>query len=481
MALVFLEDRAPVGLFSNQSVRHVHCIGIGGIGVSALAEILLKRNFHVSGSDSQESSQLDRLRALGADIYIGHQASHVLGANLVVYSSAVTADNPEYAQAVQSSIPLMQRGQLLADIMQLYQGVAVTGTHGKTTTTAILAHLCNQAGLDPTYFIGGIPNGGDSPVHLGQGRVFVAEADESDASFLYMQANLAVVTNIECDHMATYADSETALRESFLKFLGNRASEGAAVLCSDDQNIQKISPAISGKKLFYGVASSADYRIHNYVQKGLSSSAKLELPGGENITVHLNLPGLYNIKNAVAAGIAANQLGIDWVAIEQGWRSFAGVGRRFQQLGAVSVSNKHVSVFEDYGHHPTEIKVAYEAARSAFPSQRVVLIFQPHRYTRTRDLMAEFISALNAVDALVLLPTYAASEALLEGATSEALFKQLMIVQHDCFSYLPNVNQLHEFLASYINDGDVLLFQGAGDVTKMAKRFVEQSNGQYET
>ena len=459
-----------MALFDKESVRRVHCIGIGGIGVSALAEILIRQGFEVSGSDAESSERLLYLQAMGADVHVSHQEKHAIGADLVVYSSAISPDNPEFSYAKAHNIPTMQRGQLLADIMRLYFGVSVTGTHGKTTTTALLAHICSEAGLDPTYFIGGIPSGKSSPVHLGRGDAFIAEADESDASFLYMQSKLAIVTNIECDHMGTYADSEEMLRQSFVKFLSHVDQNGAIVLCRDDENIRKIAPSLTCKAIYYGTDVDADYAIQDYRQNGLLSSANLRLPEGK-IELILNLPGLYNMKNAVAASVAAHHMGVDWPTIVKACASFCGVGRRFQALGSVKLDGKSVQVFEDYGHHPTEVNVAYRAAKVAFPEQRVVLVFQPHRYTRTRDLMDEFTQVLNTVDALVLLPTYAASEAVIQAATSHALFQHLALTTATC---LESESTLQLTLASLLQDQDILLFQGAGDVSAMAKMFVEK-------
>ncbi len=455
-----------MNLLEDTTVRHVHCIGTGGIGVSALAELLLRKGIHVSGSDAKDSERLNYLRDLGAEITVGHKSENITSPDMVVYSSAIHEDNPELCQATKKGIRLIQRGRLLADIMQFYHGVAITGTHGKTTTTALVAHLLITAGMDPTYFIGGIPHDRDSPVHIGQSKIFIAEADESDASFLFMQPNLAVVTNIECDHLSTYAGSEAELQQSFLHFLRHIPGEGAAILCVDDHNLQKIMPQVQCHMLTYGVSNKADYHIFDYQQTGLSSMARLRTPDSE-YTLHLNIPGLHNMKNAVAAALVACQLDVDWNVILQALTTFSGVGRRFQAHGYICFDQTMVSLYEDYGHHPTEVRETYKAAKQAFPEQRVILIYQPHRYTRTRDLMSEFIEVLQQVDYLILLPTYSAGETLIEGATSEDLCQALTHAQ------LSTQDQLVSILHKYVQADDVLLFQGAGDVGTLARRIKE--------
>lgn len=455
-----------MNLLDDKAVRHAHFIGAGGIGVSALAELLLKKGFRVSGSDIKDSDRLQYLRVLGADIYVGHKAENITSADMVVYSSAIHDDNPELLQATKDGLRLIKRGRLLADIMQFYQGVAITGTHGKTTTTALLAHLLICADVDPTYFIGGIPHDRESPVHIGQSNVFIAEADESDASFLFMQPSLAVVTNIECDHLSTYAGSEAELQQSFLHFLRHIPNGGAAVLCADDENLQQIMPQVKCKMLTYGVAADAHYQICDYQQVGLNATATLRTPDGER-SLSLNLPGLHNMKNAVAAIIIARRLGVEWEIILSALKTFSGVGRRFQAHGTIHLEQKALALYEDYGHHPTEVRETYKAAKQAFPDQRVILVYQPHRYTRTRDLMSEFIEVLGQVDHLVLLPTYAAGEEAIDGATSEDLFRAL-----DTAHYVTK-NDLLPLLHKYVQADDVLLFQGAGDVGSFARRIKE--------
>ncbi len=455
-----------MNLLDDINVRHVHCIGVGGIGVSALAEILLQRGFSVSGSDEQDSDRLAYLRLLGAKIFVGHKSEQVDSANMVVYSSAIHEDNPELIKAIELGVHLVKRGRLLADIMQFYRSIAISGTHGKTTTTALISHVLVSAGIDPTYFIGGILRDTDSPVHIGKGDTFIAEADESDASFLFMQPKIAVVTNIERDHMSTYAGCENELRQSFLHFLKHIPEGGLAVLCYDDDNIKQLLPQITCAVLSYGLDDSSDYIISNYHQEGLSGYATIDTPQGR-VDLALNLPGLHNMKNAVATMIVAHQFGITNHSILKALNTFPGVGRRFQFHGDIRINDKTLTIYEDYGHHPTEIRETYYAAKRAFLERRIILVFQPHRYTRTRDLMSEFISVLKQVDYLILLPTYAASEDRIEGATSEALRDRLQ--EQGVSAQLLPQEDVRDYLGQIATAGDIVLFQGAGDIGQLAK------------
>ncbi|PHQ81538.1 MAG: UDP-N-acetylmuramate--L-alanine ligase [Coxiella sp. (in: Bacteria)] len=456
-----------MNLLDDKNVRHVHCIGAGGIGVSALVEILLKRGFSVSGSDSKESDRLSYLRSLGATMHVGHHAEHVNGAEMVVYSSAIDKQNPELQRAATTGLHLVKRGRLLADIMQYYRGIAISGTHGKTTTTALTAHILLQAGLDPTYFIGGIPCDRKSPVHIGNSKIFIAEADESDASFLYMQPKIAVVTNIECDHMSTYAGSENELRQSFLLFLKHIPEDGCAILCLDDANVQQLLPKISCAVKTYGTHKKSDYAILDYQQIGLQGRATVKTPSGV-LELQLNLPGLHNIMNAVAAIVVAHQLGVSDEKIVAALKTFSGVGRRFQSHGDVDIAGKKISIFEDYGHHPTEVKATYYAAKQAFPGRRVWLVYQPHRYSRTRDLMDEFVTVLSDVEYLILLPTYAASEADIPEANSRALYAKLQ-QNHHARHCLDDKAAIYPLLNDIVQEGDVVMFQGAGDVGALSR------------
>lgn len=460
-----------MSLLGNGNVRHVHCIGVGGIGVSALAEILLQRGFTVSGSDVKDSDRLAYLRSLGAEIFVGHKGEQLKQSDMVVYSSAIDENNPEFRRAIEVGLNLVKRGYLLADIMQFYRSVAVSGTHGKTTTTALISHVLITAGIDPTYFIGGIPCNTQSPVHIGESDIFIAEADESDASFLYMQPTYAVVTNVECDHMSTYAGSEEELRQSFLLFLKRVPQDGYAVVCVDDTNIQQLLPQVTCNVISYGTSQQAAYRVEDYRQQGVQGFATIITPQGP-LDVVLNAPGIHNMKNAVAAIIVAHRLGIKNESILTALKIFPGVGRRFQQHGKITYDGRTATIYEDYGHHPTEIRETYRAAQQAFPNQRIVLIFQPHRYTRTRDLLHDFVAVLSQVEQLILLPTYAASEAVIEGATSEALCGYLR-AQGSQVVMLEQV-AVRAYLQQSLHDGDIVFFQGAGDVGKLAQAITDE-------
>lgn len=451
----------------NQDVRRIHCVGVGGIGVSALAEILFKQGFEVSGSDVEDSERLEYLRSLGVNIFVGHDAEHVKNADVVVYSSAVREENPEIVQAKAQGAMLIKRGRMLASLMQLYKGVAIAGTHGKTSTTALLAHILVHAELDPTYFIGGIPADTQSPVRIGGGDVFVAEADESDASFLYIKPKIAVVTNLECDHMSTYAGNQAQLLQSFMDFLHQVPSDGLMVLNLDDSNIQQLMSHLTAPVLTYGQSTESDYCLSQYHQAGLTGHAKVTTLKGQ-VSLQLNLPGLYNMENAVAAFAVADYLGVKPALIAKAIAGFSGVARRFQCHGDVLVSNKRITIIEDYGHHPTEVEAAYRATCDAFPGRRVLMIFQPHRYTRTRDLMDEFVSVLKTVKHLVLLETYAASENEIPTASSSSLCDAIEGKNGSRPYLISNMQDFPAYLESIVREEDVVLFEGAGDIGDLA-------------
>ena len=457
-------------LLTDDNVRHIHCIGAGGIGVSGLVELLLKRGFSVSGSDVRNSPLLDYLRSLGAKIFIGHKAEQVENADLVVYSSAINNSNPEFERAKKLGIKSVQRGHVLADIMTQYYGVAISGTHGKTTTTALAAHVLVHAGVDPTYFIGGILTQTHSSVRVGASNVFISEVDESDATFLYIKPDIAVVTNIECDHMSTYAGCEKTLNQSFLKFMLAIPHDGFAIVCGDDSNIKKLLPELQCQIKTYGVASELDYQIMSHHQKGLHGFAKVKVLDNF-VDLEIPLPGLHNMKNAVAAMAIAHQLGISNANIVAALKTFPGVGRRFQSHGDVAISGKTVSIFEDYGHHPTEIRETYWATKEAFPQRRILLVYQPHRYSRTRDLMDDFIDVLGGIDHLVLLPTYAASEEKIIGATSDVLHERIQAAGKQSY-YLDDKSGIYELLGRIAQEGDIIMFQGAGDVGALSRELL---------
>lgn len=450
-------------ILNNPDCHHVHCVGVGGIGVSALAELLVERGYRVSGSDVVFSDRLAHLATVGVNTYIGHDAAHVTGADAIVFSSAVSADNPELLYAQAQGLPIVHRGQLLAEFMQGAAGIAVAGTHGKTTTTAMLSHVLQIAGLEPTFFIGGILQNQQSPVSVGAGEYFLAEADESDASFLHLHPKIAVVTNLEADHLESYAGSETALVHSFQKFLSRIPTTGFAVLCGDDARLQACMPGLACDVVTYGSDAGNDYVLSSVTQRGLQTDIMV-LHQGKTTALTLQVAGLHNALNALAAWCVAARLGVPVPTIVAALETFQGVGRRLEYHGVMSPLG--VDVFEDYGHHPTELRVTIETLRAAYPGRRLVMVFQPHRYSRTRDLFSEFVAVLKAVDVLLLLPTYAASEPVIQTATSEALFQAL---QHPQAQWVADPLQLPGIVQELLQPQDVLIFQGAGDVTASVK------------
>ena len=413
-----------MGILTTESIKHIHCIGVGGIGLCGLAELLLARGYQVSGSDMAESKNTQRLRELGAMIFIGHGSEQLGTADAVVYSSAITSQNPEWQLAQERGLPMVKRGELLAELVNTTFGVAIAGTHGKTTTTSLTAHVLKHAGVDPSYVIGGIIEGDPSPVHVGQSDVLVAEADESDASFLYMHPRVAVITNIDADHLETYGGDFEQLKHAFVNFVHAMPPEGVVVACVDDPVVAMLCESFSRRVIRYGQTEDADVQIESVNQSGLTTnftlrSASIQQP------ITLNMPGVHNVCNATAAAIIALELGCKPDTIATALRHFPGVGRRFHAHGELPVSNGSALLFDDYGHHPREIAATIHAARHAWPDRRIVLVFQPHRYSRTRDLMEEFADVLSDVDLLILLDIYSAGESPLPGVDSATLLQKI--------------------------------------------------------
>lgn len=455
--------------------QHFHCIGIGGIGVSALAELLLAAGHEVSGSDISDSANTQRLQALGIPVMIGHRPENIVGADHIIYSSAIQGSNPELLAAQAQNCSLVSRGRALADFVNThYDGIAIAGTHGKTTTTSLVAHLLLVAGLDPSYAIGGILNNKNSPVQLGSGRHFVAEVDESDASFLFMLPRYAIVTNIDADHLETYEGRFAKLKESFLQFLAGVSREGIAYLCVDDPVIRELLPQVQCPVITYGFHPSAMVRATHYRQQGLVSEFTVTMPSEQHpIPMRLNFPGEHNVQNALAAIALARQLGIGFEAIHRGLETFPGVGRRFYGHGQMRLAAGSATIIEDYGHHPREIRATLEAARRVWPHRRVVLVFQPHRYSRTRDLYAEFVDVLSQVDKLYLLDIYAAGEQPLSGICSLTLLHEVAAVSRDAPVYVADLSELPGVLHDQLIDQDVVILQGAGSVGSVAKRLMQ--------
>ena len=455
-------------------VKQIHFIGIGGAGMCGIAEILLNEGYHISGSDIAESAVTQRLTCAGAKVFIGHKAENITGASVVVISSAIRDDNPEVVAAKEARIPVIQRAQMLAELMRFRHGIAVAGTHGKTTTTAMVSMIYAEAGLDPTFVNGGLVKSVGTNAHLGRSRYLIAEADESDASFLHLQPMISIVTNIEPDHMDTYHGDFDEMKQTYVNFLHNLPFYGLAVLCADDADLMSLVPQVGRQVITYGFSENADYRIEDYQQTGFQGHYTVICPSGERIDVLLNVPGRHNALNATAALAVAKEEGIKNEAILAALADYQGAGRRFDQLGQFIRPNGKVMLVDDYGHHPTEVGVTIQAARQGWENKRIVMIFQPHRYSRTRDLFDDFVQVLSQVDALIMLDVYPAGEAPIVGADSKALCRSIRNLGKVDPVLVSDTAQLGEVLDHLIQDGDLILAQGAGSVSKLSRQLVER-------
>lgn len=454
-------------------VNQIHFVGIGGAGMSGIAEVLLNEGYQISGSDISNGAVTQRLAKAGANIFFEHHGRNVEGASVVVISSAITDENPEVIAAKDARIPVIQRAQMLAEIMRFRHGIAVAGTHGKTTTTAMLSMIYTQAKLDPTFVNGGLVKSAGKNAHLGASRYLIAEADESDASFLHLQPMVSVVTNIEPDHMDTYEGDFEKMKQTYVKFLHNLPFYGLAVMCADDEVLMELVPQVGRQVLTYGFSEQADYRIIDYRQSGFQGCYTVVCPDGEKIDVLLNVPGKHNALNATAALAVAKEENIENEAILTALAEFQGAGRRFDQLGSFIRPNGTVMLVDDYGHHPTEVDVTIKAAREGWENKRVVMVFQPHRYSRTRDLFDEFVQVLSQVDALIMLDVYAAGEAPIVGADSKALCRSIRNLGKVDPILVSDTNVLGEVLDQILQDGDLVLAQGAGNVSKLSRDLAE--------
>ena len=461
-----VQTRAIVSLLGN--VERIHFVGIGGTGMSGIAEVLCNLGYTVSGSDMKASAVTDRLAALGIAISIGHDAQAVHNADVVVASTAIDKQNIEIATAYQLRIPVIPRAEMLAELMRFRFGIAVAGTHGKTTTTSLVASVLAEAGLDPTFVIGGRLNSAGSNARLGLGDYLVAEADESDASFLYLQPMIAIVTNIDSDHMETYQGSYAKLQETFVKFLQHLPFYGLAVLCLDDAGVRDILPAISKPIITYGLHESADVRAINIEQQGMQTHFTVLRADYAPLRVSLAMPGHHNMLNALAAIAVATKLKLSDNALTQSLAAFKGVGRRFQLNGDLAVSGGVVSFVDDYGHHPRECAATLQALNQAYAQRRNIVIFQPHRYSRTRDLFEDFAQVLSTVDVLILLDVYAAGEAPIVGADSRALSRAIRLRGAVNLVFVENLPELPKILATLVKAGDVILTMGAGNIGQLA-------------
>ncbi len=456
-------------------IRRIHFVGIGGVGMCGIAEVLLNQGYEISGSDIRPSATTDRLQALGAEIFIGHAESNVSRANVVVTSTAVKADNPEVAAARELRIPIVRRAEMLAELMRYRHGIAVAGTHGKTTTTSLMASIMAEAGLDPTFVIGGRLNSAGTNAQLGGSRYLVAEADESDASFLHLQPMVAIVTNIDADHMDTYGGDFGKLKQTFVNFLHNLPFYGLAVLCTEDPVVSEILPQVSRPVLTYGFHEDADYRAVDIRQQGMKTCFTVMRPGNQApFEVCVNMPGRHNVLNALACIVVALDEGIDEAAIVRALERFEGVGRRFQVLGELPVAGGNVTLVDDYGHHPTEVQAVIRAVREGWPERRLVMIHQPHRYTRTRDLYEDFVKVLSDVDLLLLMEVYPAGEEPIPGADSRSLCRSIRQRGVEPV-YVDGPEGVADILRNLLQPGDLLLTQGAGNITSLAHQLINES------
>ena len=460
-------------------VKHIHFVGIGGSGMSGIAEVLLNLGYRISGSDLHVNAATERLAKAGAQIVIGHAPENLAGADAVVTSTAVKGDNPEVIAARAQRIPVVPRALMLAELMRLKQGIAIAGTHGKTTTTSLVASVLNEAGLDPTFVIGGRLTSAASNARLGTGEFIVVEADESDASFLHLQPVIAAVTNIDADHMETYQHDFAQLKQAFVKFLQNLPFYGSAVLCIDDPQVREILPFVSKPVVTYGFAEDAMVRAENVRHR---NGSMLFDAVGEGIDdpqpVTLNLPGRHNVQNALAAIAIGRELEIPMAAIQKALAEFRGVGRRFQRYGDVPLAaGGRFTLIDDYGHHPVEMEATINAARGAFPDRRVVLAFQPHRYTRTRDLFEDFVRVLSSADALLIAEVYPAGEAPIVAADGRALSRAVRVAGKVEPVFVEQIEDMPAAILQAAQDGDVIVTMGAGSIGAVPAQVVQLGGG----
>ncbi|HDS4101293.1 TPA: UDP-N-acetylmuramate--L-alanine ligase [Proteus mirabilis] len=461
-----------------RKVRHIHFVGIGGAGMGGIAEVLANEGYAISGSDLAPNVVTQQLVALGATIYFNHRPENIRDASVVVVSTAISADNPEIIAAREARIPVIRRAEMLAELMRYRHGVAIAGTHGKTTTTAMISNIYAQAGLDPTFVNGGLVKSAGTHARLGCSRYLIAEADESDASFLHLQPMVAVVTNIEADHMDTYHGNFDNLKETFVTFLHNLPFYGRAVMCIDDDVIRSIISKVGRYITTYGFSEDADVRITHYEQKGAQGFFTISREDMPDLDVVLNAPGRHNALNATAAVAVATEEGIADEHILAALLNFQGTGRRFDFLGNFSLDHVNgqegeVMLVDDYGHHPTEVDATIKAARAGWPDKRLVMLFQPHRYTRTRDLYEDFATVLNQVDILLLTDVYAAGEAPIPGADSRSLCRTIRQRGKLDPIWVSDVENISSILAGVLTDNDLVLVQGAGNIGKIARRLAE--------
>ena len=462
-------------------VQNIHFVGIGGAGMSGIAEVLLNLGYTVTGSDASESATVVRLRQLGATVALGHHEDNVQNADVLVVSTAITQDNPELIGARARNIPVVPRAVMLAELMRLRRGIGIAGTHGKTTTTSLVASVLAEGRMDPTFVIGGRLNSAGVNARLGQGEYIVVEADESDGSFLNLLPMIAVITNIDEDHMDTYDHDFNKLKAAFVAFTQHIPFYGAAVVCIDDANVREIVPNIAKTVITYGTSDDAQVRAFNVKDDNGRMCFDVERKGfGEELpvlSIVLNLPGLHNVRNALAAITVSTELDVEDAAIQSALQNFNGVGRRFQRYGEVaSKDGGTFTLIDDYGHHPVEMAATLAAARGAFPSRRIVLAFQPHRYTRTRDCFEDFVKVLSDSDAVLLGEVYAAGETPIVAADGRSLARALRVVGKVEPVFVEDIGSMPQAIADFANNGDVVITMGAGSIGAVAGQVVELKN-----
>ena len=454
-------------------IRNIHFTGIGGAGMSGIAEVFHNLNYHITGSDIGENAMVRHLRDLGIEITIGHDSKNVADAHVVVVSTAIADDNPEIAAAHEQRIPVVRRAEMLAELMRFRRGIAIAGTHGKTTTTSLVASVLASGDIDPTYVIGGKLISSGRHARLGLSDYLVAEADESDASFLYLQPIMAVVTNIDNDHLSTYEGDFERLKQTFVEFLHHLPFYGLAVLCVDDPVVREIMGQVARPVLTYGEAEDADVRVCDIVAAGACTRFKLHLPNADKpLSIELNLTGRHNVLNATAAIAIAWELGVADEAIKQALKDFSGIGRRCQISPDLEVANGKIMHIDDYGHHPNEIAATLDGIRAAWPGRRLAVLFQPHRYTRTRDLFEDFSQVLSEVDQLILLDVYPAGESHIKDADGRALARSIRGRGKVDPVFVENLDGLEEVVDSVLQDGDIFVTLGAGSIGAWAAEFV---------
>ena len=449
-------------------VRRIHFVGIGGTGMCGIAEVLKNEGYVVSGSDIANSKVTERLKSLGIQIFIGHKKENIEGASVVVVSSAIHKGNPEVDAAIELRIPVVRRAEMLGELMRYRYGIAVSGTHGKTTTTSLIASIFAEAALDPTFVIGGLLNSAGTNARLGKSRFLIAEADESDASFLHLQPMLTVVTNIEADHLETYGGDFGKLTDTFVQFLHNLPFYGVAVVCIDDPTVESIIPRIGRQVITYGVSDKADLQVTNFMQMQAGSFFTVKRKNGGDLNVKLPLPGLHMAKNATAAIAVALEEGIEEQFILSALEHFEGVGRRFQRYGRYQAPKGVVSIVDDYGHHPSEVMATIKAVREGWPTRRLVMVFQPHRYSRTRDLYEDFVKVLQMVDVLILVEVYSAGESKMPGVDGRHICHSIRAKGRIEPHFVETVDEVPALLDTLCEDKDIVLTQGAGNVVQVA-------------